>query len=221
MIDIWFILVPILITDLVNPVLFTFLVYAAGTKHSIVNSSLFLLGHTLAYFIAGLILALGIEKITNRLANPQPIDFIIELFIGIILLWVAFNSRKKSGKRPDQKSGELTPVKALGLGAIVCFVGIPFALPYFAALDQILKADLAVTESLVVLVVYNLLYTLPFTLAPILVAILGERSQSILQRINDLLERVSKYLMPILLSLLGFALITDSVKYFLTGEALF
>jgi hypothetical protein len=48
--DIWPSLVPILLADVVNPVLFAFMVYAAGTDRPIANSSALLLGHTVAYF---------------------------------------------------------------------------------------------------------------------------------------------------------------------------
>ena len=162
MTEIWTVLVPILIADLINPVLFAAMVYAAGTKYAVANSSAILLGHTFAYFIAGLILALGLEQISDRLANPQFIDYIIGLLIGILLIGVAFRAPKKATRRRTDDGGELTPVKALGLGAIVNFLGIPFALPYFAALDQILKADLSANHTLIVLVAYNLIYALPF-----------------------------------------------------------
>ena len=221
MIEIWAVLVPILIADIVNPVLFASMVYAAGTKRPIINSVAMLLGHTFAYFCAGLILALGLERISDRLANPQQIDFIIGFLIGILLLWIGFSSGKKPEKRRDKDVSNLTPVKALGLGAIVNFVGIPFALPYFAALDQILKADLTTAESVAVLAGYNLLYPLPFIIVPVLVATIGERSQPVLQRMNDLLDRVSRYLMPVLLLLVGLALATDAIIYFVTGEGLF
>lgn len=93
-------------------------------------------------------------------------------------------------------------------------------MPYFAALDQILKADLPVTESLVLLGGCNLLYALPFTLVPVLTALLGERSQSILQRINQVLERASGYLMPFILGSLGLALVVDAIMFFVTGKGL-
>ena len=221
MIEIWAVLVPILITDILNPVLFAVMVYAAGSKHLVVNSSAILLGHTLAYFGTGIIMALGLERITHRLANPQMIDFIIGLFIGVVLLWVAFSSRKKSKERRTEYSGILTPLKALGLGVIVSFVGTPFGLPYFAALDQILKANLPMSESLVVLAGYNMLYALPFVIVPVLTAILGERSRALLQRISDVLDRLSSYLAPVLFFLVGSALVIDAIMYFATGEGLF
>ena len=218
--EIWMALAPILLADVVNPVLFAFMVYAVSTQRPIINSTAILLGHTLAYFSAGIIIALGLERISVRLANPHSIDFIISLLIGILLLWVAFRSTKKTDKQQNKKNTKLTPFKALGLGAVVNFVGIPFALPYFAALDQILKANLAMTDSLLVLISYNLLYALPFVIVPILVIVIGERSKPLLQRINALLARFSSFLMPVLLLLVGVFLICDAITYFLTGKGL-
>ncbi|PCC09710.1 GAP family protein [Pseudoalteromonas sp. JB197] len=220
MTEIWTILIPILIVDVMNPVLFAFMVYAAGTKHPVSNSSAVLIGHAVAYFIAGFILALGLERITDRLANPQFVDYIISLLLGILLLWVTFRPKNKTKKEQAKPDGVLTPVKAFGLGAIINFVGIPFALPYFAALNQILKADLTIIDSVIVLFAYNLLYALPFVIVPVLVAMNGERSQSLLKRINLVVERASAYLMPALLAIAGFALVGDAIKFLLTGKGL-
>jgi hypothetical protein len=51
--ELWSVLLPILLTDVVNPVLFAFLVYAAGTDRPVAFSSSMLLGHTTAYFLVG------------------------------------------------------------------------------------------------------------------------------------------------------------------------
>lgn len=221
MTEIWTILIPILIVDVMNPVLFAFMVYAAGTKHPVSNSSAVLIGHAVAYFGVGFILALGLERITDRLANPQSVDYIISLLIGILLLWVTFRPKNKTKKEQTKPDGVLTPIKAFGLGAIINFVGIPFALPYFAALNQILKADLTIIDSIIVLFSYNLFYALPFVIVPTLVAMIGERSQSLLKRINIVVERASAYLMPVLLAIAGFALVGDAIKFLLTGKGLF
>ena len=221
MIEIWTVLTPILIADVINPVLFAFMVYAVSTKRPIINSGALLIGHTLAYFSAGIILSLGLERVSHRLANPQQIDFVIGLVVGVLLIWAALGASQQPAKRETTASKQLTPFKALGLGAIVNFVGIPFALPYFAAIDQILKANLTVSDSLILLIGYNLLYALPFVIVPLLVAFMGERSQGLLQRINKLLERISRFLMPVILLLLGAALVADAIRYFMTGEGLF
>jgi len=224
MIDIWAALIPFLMVDLVSPTLFTFLVYAASTKHPVANSGAVLLGHTLAYFSVGLIVGLGFDRvlalIADRIANPYFIDYIIGLLIGMLLLWVAFRAPQKAEQRQVDKGDTLTPVTALGLGAIINFFGIPFALPYFAAVDQILKANLSAMDSVMVLVVYNILYALPFMTIPILAAAMGKRSQSLLQKINEFVGRISRYLLPVLLALAGIALISDAIRFFVTGKGL-
>ena len=221
MFETWAVLVPILITDVINPVLFAFLVYAAGTSRPVLNSVAVLFGHTLAYFSAGIIIALGFERIADRLANPHHIDYILGLIVGCLLLWVALRSRKQVDQSQRQDGEDLSPLTAIGVGAVVNFVGIPFALPYFAALDQILKADLTTTGALMMLVAYNLLYALPFAIVPVLTAIYREQSRPLLQRINEVLDRWSSYLMPVLLTAVGVALIADAISYLGTGKGLF
>lgn len=221
MFDLWKVLIPILITDILNPVLFGFMVYAAGTNRPITNSIAVLIGHTTAYFCGGIVLALGFERISHRLANPKFIDFIIELIVGLILICIAIPSRKKPKKRGEKNDKGLSPPKAFGWGAIINFIGLPFAIPYFATINQILKADFTALVSIFMLIIYNLLYALPFTIVPILVAAIGKESRPILTKINNVIDKVSGFLMPILLALVGIALLADSIFYFINGESLF
>ena len=221
MLEIWSSLVPILLADVLNPVLFAFMVYAAGSDRPVLNSSLMLAGHTTAYFAAGIAISFGMESIAERLANPKQIDLVIELVVGLILLWVAWKSRGAENKDPEDSAPRMTAASAFGLGVIINFIGIPFAVPYFAALSQILKLDPSFVEAMLLLVAYNLLYALPFMVVPLLIAFMGDRAKPVLQRINEVLDRASAILMPIILGLVALALIADAVVYFRTGESLF
>ena len=115
----------------------------------------------------------------------------------------------------------MTPVRCFGFGAILNFIGIPFALPYFAAVDQILKAELSLGESLFMLGAYNVAYALPFLVVPAATAIAGESAKATLEKINQFLVRASDILMPWMFLLLGLALLADAGVYFVTGEGLF
>ena len=221
MTGIWTSLAPILIADLLNPVLFAFMVYAAGTDRPVVNSTAMLLGHTVAYLAAGIFLSFGLEAVSYRLANPKQIDFFVEIIVGVILLWVAFQSRSAKNKDPDERTASLSPLSAFGFGVVINFIGIPFAVPYFGALSQILKTDPNFLQGFFMLLAYNVLYALPFAIVPSLVAVMGQRSQPILQKINAVLDRTSTFLMPILLALVGLALLADAITYFWTGSSLF
>jgi len=222
MLDLWAVLVPILLADIVNPVLFAFMVYAVGTDRPLGNSIAALLGHTAAYLGFGIALAFAFDAITNWLANPKPIDYGIGLLIGVLLLWVAWRIRGGDKQEKQETQVErLGPLKSFGIGAIINIIGLPFALPYFAALDQILKADLTVTDSVMVITGYNLGYALPFLVVPVLAVALGDRSRPVLARINEKVDRISAYLMPLMLTLVGIALVLDAIRFFAVGKGLF
>jgi len=214
------ILFPILLVDILNPVLFAVLVFAAGSSRPVANSSAILIGHTLAYFVAGVAISHGIEQVAERLANPQRIDFVLGGIVGVGLLWMAVSTKKDGAPTANEPEWELTPAKCLGFGAIVNFIGVPFAIPYFAVIDQILKADLSTAESFATLVVYNVSYALPFVVVPVTIAVSGESAKPLLEKINGFLVRISDIVMPWMLGLLGLALLADSIAYFYRGEGL-
>jgi len=215
------ILFPILLSDVLNPVLFAFMIYAVSSKHPVITSSAMLIGHTAAYLTCGVILAYTIEQLAVRLANPQTIDFVIEFVIAIALLWLVLRTRKDKGKRPDEQTPQFTVWKAFAFGAVINLIGIPFAVPYFAAIDQLLKSGLDTTGMVAGLVVYNLAYALPFALVPLLTVVMGDRSKPILARINSYMEKASDVILPLLLLAIGLALLVDSVWYFVRGESFF
>lgn len=214
--------IPILLVDILNPVLFGFMVLAAGTARPILHSSMLLFGHTTAYFVAGILLANGLESIADRLENPKDVDFLISLLVGLVCLAVVIPAKKSPAKKKTEEDvASLNPVSAFAWGAAVNFVGIPFALPYFGALSQILVADISNTGAVLALVSYNLLYALPFTVVPLLIAVSGDASRDLLERVNQSLDKASGLLMPIMLGALGLFLVADAVIYFRGGVPLF
>ena len=212
-------LIPLLVVDVLNPVLFALLVVAVGSSRPFVNSSAFLAGHTVSYFIAGVVIAFGLNEIIDRLNNPRPVDFGIEFLIGLFLLWAALASRHGNASEEKNPIAQLTPAYCFGFGAIVNFTGVPFALPYFAAINQILKANLSVESSILMLAFYNIAYAFPFLLVPILIALIGESGKPFLDKISNQLTVIVDRFMPVLLLLLGVALIGDALVYLIMGES--
>jgi cytochrome c biogenesis protein CcdA len=163
------------------------------------------------------------------------VDFVIGLILGLVLIWLAIGSRNDTGKRPDEELPQFTVVSAFGFGAVINFIGMPFAVPYFAAIDQILKADFSTTQALLILLkadfsttqallillAYNLVYALPFAIVPVLSAMMGEQARPVLAKVNAFMEKASGVLMPLLLGAIGLTLVADAIKYFITGSPLF
>ena len=221
MIELLAVLFPILLVDVLNPTLFAVLVFAAGSSRPIANSVAMLLGHTLAYFAAGVLISYGLDAIANRLANPQQIDFAVGAVVGALLVWSFWSMRRNEQGEVDEPTWELTPAKCLGFGVIVNFIGIPFALPYFAAVQTIASSDLSLMGALLVLVIYNLGYASVFAVVPLLAAIMGERGKPVLERINELLLKASDAVLPWLILVLGLYLLLDAGLYFAAGEPVF
>lgn len=230
MLELLVILLPIVLADALNPVLAAAVIFALGTKQPYRGALWILLGWLIVYFFAGIGLALGLEKLTAFLANPRPVDFVIQLPIGLLLLWLAYKSIRGSAKprRGADRLPEALPTTShtLGfvagflLGATINLVGLPFALPYFAAIDQVLKADLDTAGALTVIALYNLAYVLPFAALAILRWIYRDQADELFQRINAWMEKASAVLMPFLLILIGAVLLADSLYYFTVGAPL-
>ena len=233
MINLIAILIPIVAADALNPVLAAATIYALSTRRPYSRTFWLLFGWFTVYFAAGIGIAVGLEAVTNFLTNPRPVDFVIEAAVGVLLLWFAYRSAivgeqdtrsKRAATRisqtGDKKGHDLGVGAALLLGAAINAIGLPFAVPYFAAIDQILKADLNVVAAVGVLAIYNSLYALPFLALAVLRLIYGQNADALFEKVNKFMEKASAVIMPVLLFLIGATLIVDAVWYFTRGEIL-
>ena len=142
--SLWAILAPILLLDLLNPVLLAAVIYALGTQRAMANAVAILLGHTASYFAAGIGLALGIEALTERLRNPEPMDFGIEIGLGMLLLAAGFAMARGGGGESDFGEAErLSPGSSFAMGGVINLIGLPFAIPYFAAIGRMTAAEIS------------------------------------------------------------------------------
>jgi cytochrome c biogenesis protein CcdA len=225
MIETFVLILPILFVDVMNPVLLGTLVFAASTQRPVANSISLLAGHTLSYYLVGVLISLGVEKISSAVEewylNPSSIDFVIGAVIGIACLYWAFEARGKNVGKAKSPDWEFSPLKCFGFGAVVNFISVPFAIPYFAAIDQIFKADLALGQSLTVLAIYNIGYALPFAIVPVTVLLMGDLSKPLLEKINNALIAITEKSTPYLLGLLGIWLLFDAGYYFIAGTPVF
>ncbi len=214
-------LTPILVVDFVNPILLGLLVFAAASSRPVANSSMMLIGHTITYFVAGVGIAHGLEQITDRLVaywnNPPTLAFGLSIILGIVCFYWALRPPQAKATQ-DKPNWQLTPTRCFGYGVLTGALGVPFAVPYIAAIDQILKADLDAAASMAVLVVYNIAYALPFLVVPVTVLLRGDQARPFLQRFSDWVVTFVAKLMPWLIGLLGTWLLFDGIYFFVVGE---
>lgn len=228
MLELLLILVPIVIVDAMHPVLAAAVIFALGTRQPYRAAFWVLLGWFAVYFPAGIGLAVGLERITGALASPRPIDFVIQTPIALALIWFAYKSARdsegsKANKHVPQAGGSnhtLGAFSGILLGVTINLVGLPFAIPYFAAIDQMLKVDLSIGGAIFVLVLYNLAYILPFATLALVRFIYHDQADALFERINAWMEKAGAVIMPVMLFLIGAVLIIDTVLYFATGTPL-
>lgn len=221
MIELLVTLTPILLIDAFAPGLLALVVFAAATDKPIANSVALLAGHGVAYFLGGIVLAQGVDRavaaISYQFSHPENIDFVIEAVVGVGCLIWSLRPKKGRSDGPKMPEWELTPLKCFAFGAVTRSVGMPFELPYFAAISQILKADLSVVESLAVLGVYNLATILPYFSVPVMMAKMGQRARPVLERVTRRVLDFGRRSVPWLVFLLGVVLIFDAVYYWVVG----
>jgi len=214
--QLFIILIPILIADILNPVLLAGTIFSLGSRHPLVNAIAVLGSYLATYYLAGILIAVGLEKFENFFHIPPGFDYLLELCVAVLLFYIAWDQYRSGDKHPEK---ELTQEKEMGifsylfLGAQVNLVGLPFAVPYLAAIDQLLKAELEVVPTLWVLLVYNLAYILPYTLLIPIRLVYRKESEAVFESINDWMHRTCTKYLPVLFFLLGMLLIEDAVSY--------
>lgn len=230
MFEYWAVALPILAADIANPVLLAAVVVAATSSRPYATGLAMILGHTLAYFLVGVALLYGLAELASsrwlaplihRFNSPQDIDYVIGLVLGLILIGVALRWRisppQASGRRPAFLFGS-GPGGAFVVGSAINFIGAPFALPYFAFLSQLDR--LAPGQTLTALAAYNLAYALPFLAVPLSLAVAGRAMVPVLSKAVSAVERLSRFVPPILLGVVGAGLLVDAVLFFATGTGL-
>ncbi|NOE34900.1 MULTISPECIES: hypothetical protein [unclassified Ruegeria] len=229
--DIWIIAIPILLVDVVSPVLLAATAIALTGAKPIASSLALILGHTAAYFLVGVLIVYGLAEfiapvvdfVIDTFVNPIPIYFVIGFLLGIVFLTLAFtlsinaSMKKQSGKSEAirQKDGVLP---SFVMGASICLVGIPFAVPYFGFINEMYRFN--VQSKIVGLLIYNIAFAIPFLLVPLAYKLMGVSIVDSLKSFNRFISTTASWLIPLLFGVLGCAYIVDAIKYFLTGSGL-
>lgn len=201
-----------------------------GGKHPYGTSFAFLAGLFVSYLVMALGFLFGLSAVLMRVNtwvsyrwnNPEPADFGFQILVGLVMLVfglrIAEKRKEKSGGR--EVPSDVTPASAFWFGCILNVVGFPGALPYFAAADRIVQADLPALEASLAVTFYVVVFLLPLTAIVVLRAVLGSRMDAVMQSIRGFFDTWGKRLIMVLLILLGLILVVDGVVYFLRGNPL-
>jgi hypothetical protein len=97
--------------------------------------------------------------------------------------------------------------------ALLVVVGMPGAVPLFAAIDQILRADLSDAAAVWALLYYTLVFILSLLALVFIRIALGDRSERIFEAVNRFLSVWGARLVIIVLLLLGMVMLADGIGW--------
>ena len=220
------ILAPISLLDSISiiPLCLLPIVILLSGRRPILGSGAFLLGIFTTYLIFGILIALGLSSLFDQInayvsqiwKHPDTLDLILQIIIGVILLIFGFRrSLRRERREATSVSESITPAKAFIIAAGLIIVGMPGALPYLAAIDQLLRADLTVFEMVLALLYYNVLFILPLAALVFIRVFFPRQSESIFDYIKDMIAKWGRGLIRTLLVILGFVMVIDGIGWFL------
>lgn len=232
MLELLAVIAPIALIDStsITPIALVPLASILAGKRPYGTAVAFLLGLFVSYLIMALGFLLGLSAflmrvnawISYRWNNPEPADFGFEILVGLVMLVFGFRIAEKRASKTSGREIQagVTPASAFGFGFFLNIVGFPGALPYFAAADRIVQADLPVSGAVLTVIFYVTVFVLPLSIIVFLRMVVGRRMDGVMQAIKRFFDTWGKRLATVLLILLGLILVVDGVLYFLRGEPL-
>lgn len=113
-----------------------------------------------------------------------------------------------------QKVKSIHPAYLALLGAINVILELPTALPYFTFLAVLLSASPPFLLTLLLLLFYNVIFTLPLAALYFLSLRCGERVERFYKSLMSKTKKALRIVMPLLLFLMGGVLLFDIVSHF-------
>jgi cytochrome c biogenesis protein CcdA len=211
--------VAIAALDSLNPTAVALQIYLLSTPKPMGRAIVFTLGVFSAYWVCGLLVTCGFgQLITTMIANfngsfSEDYLYVGQLLIGIVLLSLGLRLEISTSANSEKRPQNLTISRTFLLGLGVTIWEFPTALPYLAAIEQIVRARLDLFTTMSVLALYNLIFILPLIVLVIIYSLFQQQSASLLDRINRSIATWSPKILRVLIIGLGIILIVDSLAY--------
>lgn len=201
-------MISIGLADSLNPSTIAPALYLSTGQHGRRQVVLFTLSVFTVNLAAGALIAIGPGQLIRNIADidvQQTIRHAAELVVGLVLIAAAvmlLRRREQLSRRPLPQPKRGGHSSAL-LGAGIAALELPTAFPYFAAIAAILASGLGPLRQLGLLVVFNLCFVLPLIGIICVLTFARERSDEILTRCRDFLQRRWPHITAALLMIVG------------------
>ena len=195
---------------------------ALGTPRPVLTASALVAGKFVPNLAFGLVVAVGLDLCFDQIeARAQSLwqgrDSVLvglQLVLGVLMIGFAYRLSRSSQALDAASSTRLTPVGAFSVSAAMTIAGLPSAVLYFAAIDQVLRADLGIPAVLKSLLFFNLVCMLPLMLIVSSRALLGARIDPWFRALASSIARWGRQVVLVGLLGLGAALAWDAIGWF-------
>ena len=132
-----------------------------------------------------------------------------------LLVFALRMARPKGDRNERPVATGMTGSQAFVAGVGLTIVGLPGAVPYFGAINLILRDELTFGQEFVALLVYNVVFIVPLAALLVLRLMLGDRSQGLLEQVRVAFDTWGQRVVVSLMVVLGIVLVADGIGWFL------
>lgn len=207
-----------------NPSLFLAQFYLIATPKPVPRLFSYIAGVLLVNFLGGLLLLSGFQVLVatflQNLGGGVLYSVQLALGLGLLLFGLRVKANPRTGHEP-KKPRSLSLAHTFLLGMVVMLNEITTALPYFFAVERIVRAQLPVFGDLLALVLYNFVFALPLLGFLGVFFVYRKRFSSQLERITQAVQRWTPRIVKYGSVAFGAVLALNAALYFTVGRALF
>jgi hypothetical protein len=191
-------LVPLILGAMLAPVWVIIVLLLLASPPGLPKAGAFVLGITLTRLAQGLIFSILFSAASDADDGKSPIVSILLLLVGILLLVTAVRKWRKEEDPDDpppqwmSSIEQTSPLKALGLGALLIAIGPKMWVFTLSALGIISASELGLAGGLAVYLAYVVLAQSLLLIAILIVALAPKASTAILQRALNWLKAYNR-----------------------------
>lgn len=205
----------IALADGLNPSTIAPALVLAVRRQGALLVAMFAAGVFVPSFAAGVLVVIGpgralialLPHVSPTAKHLLEIAGALALAVLAVLLWI-HRAKVTSGMKRDPPGG---PLGAAGLGAGIMLAELPTAIPYFAALAAIVGSSASLLVQLELVALFNVSFILPLLVIVGIRLLAGPRSQKLLDRTRDVLDRYIGVVLPCAVGVLALALLVTGV----------
>ena len=220
------VLTPLALVDALGalPPTLAVLAYLLGRPRPYGASLAFLFGLFIPYYLIGVLAAFGLgefidavaDRIERWVKDPDTLDIALGMVIGVVLIGLGWKIRRPGRPPPEEdERGEISLMTASVFGFVMTALALPSALPYFAAVDQVLRADPDAMGKALAILYYNLIFFAPFLAIVLLRALFPRQAATMLEALGRFIDSWGRKIFVALLMVIGAILVVDGVGWFL------